>query len=152
GTPPFEYVALRATPVPWRPEDSMLVSLAMFITLQGNQPERESAVGLLRDTLPPGLATFLDPHGSPWDAPAQGGPQPPPPMPGPDVFDLRQKPAPTPKTAALDEDQDPPSAGSNNWAVAGAHTASGVPLLANDMHLAIGVPNTWYRVTRAWPE
>jgi penicillin amidase len=35
--------------------------------------------------------------------------------------------------------------GSNNWAVAGAHTASGVALVANDMHLAINVPNIWYR-------
>src|SRR5262249_49297942 len=41
---------------------------------------------------------------------------------------------------------------SNNWAVAGAHTASGAPLLADDMHLGIGVPNTWYRATLAWSD
>jgi len=35
-------------------------------------------------------------------------------------------------------------AGSNNWVVSGAHTASGKPLLANDMHLVNTVPNTWY--------
>jgi len=34
--------------------------------------------------------------------------------------------------------------GSNNWVVAGTHTASGKPLLANDMHLAPSVPNIWY--------
>jgi len=34
--------------------------------------------------------------------------------------------------------------GSNNWVIAGAHTASGKALLANDMHLGLSVPNTWY--------
>jgi len=34
--------------------------------------------------------------------------------------------------------------GSNNWVVAGAHTASGKPLLANDMHLPLTEPNIWF--------
>jgi penicillin G amidase len=34
--------------------------------------------------------------------------------------------------------------GSNNWAVSGAHTATGKPLLANDPHLAYGIPSIWY--------
>ena len=34
--------------------------------------------------------------------------------------------------------------GSNNWAVAGVHTRSGVALIANDMHLDLGVPAVWY--------
>ncbi len=34
--------------------------------------------------------------------------------------------------------------GSNNWAVSGAHTASGKPLLSNDMHLELALPNVWY--------
>jgi penicillin amidase len=34
--------------------------------------------------------------------------------------------------------------GSNNWVVAGTHTASGKPLLANDMHLTLREPDTWY--------
>jgi penicillin amidase len=34
--------------------------------------------------------------------------------------------------------------GSNNWVIAGSHTASGKPLLANDMHQAPAVPNIWY--------
>jgi penicillin amidase len=36
--------------------------------------------------------------------------------------------------------------GSNNWVVSGAHTASGKPLLSNDMHLPHRIPNTWYEV------
>ena len=34
--------------------------------------------------------------------------------------------------------------GSNNWVVAGSHTASGKPLLANDPHLGLGAPAVWY--------
>jgi len=34
--------------------------------------------------------------------------------------------------------------GSNNWVLSGAHTASGKPLLANDMHLPHQIPNVWY--------
>lgn len=35
-------------------------------------------------------------------------------------------------------------AASNNWVVAGARTASGKPLLANDPHLGLSAPSTWY--------
>jgi len=34
--------------------------------------------------------------------------------------------------------------GSNNWVVGGAMTRSGLPLLANDTHLAIQMPSIWY--------
>jgi len=34
--------------------------------------------------------------------------------------------------------------GSNNWVVAGSRTAGGKPLLANDMHLTLREPDTWY--------
>jgi penicillin amidase len=34
--------------------------------------------------------------------------------------------------------------GSNNWVVAGAHSASGKPLLANDPHLGLSAPAIWY--------
>jgi penicillin amidase len=34
--------------------------------------------------------------------------------------------------------------GSNAWAVSGAHTASGKPLLSNDMHLEFSLPGVWH--------
>ena len=34
--------------------------------------------------------------------------------------------------------------GSNNWVVSGTHTVSGKPILSNDMHLDLRIPNTWY--------
>src|SRR5690606_22722909 len=36
--------------------------------------------------------------------------------------------------------------GSNSWVVAGEHTSSGLPLLANDPHLGISVPGIWHQM------
>jgi len=36
------------------------------------------------------------------------------------------------------------SPGSNNWVISGKHTASGKPLLSNDMHLGLTEPNIWF--------
>ncbi len=38
-----------------------------------------------------------------------------------------------------------PVIGSNNWAVAGARTSHGGAILADDMHLGLGVPSIWFR-------
>ena len=35
--------------------------------------------------------------------------------------------------------------GSNNWVLGGSHTESGLPILANDPHLAIQMPSIWYQ-------
>ncbi len=44
------------------------------------------------------------------------------------------------------------SPGSNAWVVSGKLTASGKPLLANDTHLAFGIPSTWYMVYLECPQ
>ncbi|MGM0385372.1 MAG: penicillin acylase family protein [Actinomycetota bacterium] len=36
--------------------------------------------------------------------------------------------------------------GSNSFVVSGEHTASGLPLLANDPHLSVGMPGVWHQV------
>jgi penicillin amidase len=41
--------------------------------------------------------------------------------------------------------------GSNNWVVSGRLTPDNAPLVANDMHLDVRVPNTWYRAQLEWP-
>ncbi len=38
-------------------------------------------------------------------------------------------------------------AGSNAWVVAGEHTKSGKPILANDPHLGLQIPSLWYSVS-----
>jgi penicillin G amidase len=37
--------------------------------------------------------------------------------------------------------------GSNSWAISGALTEGGMPLLANDPHLSIQMPSIWYQVS-----
>lgn len=167
GAPPFEYVLLRLTPSPWRTEDAVLAALAMFLTLQDEDGRVESNLGLMADTLPPALFEFLVPRGTEWDAPVVGEAFAMPAIPGPEVFDLRgQKPAaraahliPTAppgeaawasKISRLEDEtwreEGEAVLGSNNWAVSGSQTSDGRAMVANDMHLGIGVPNTWYRV------
>jgi penicillin amidase len=168
---PVEYFVLRASPEPWRAEDSILTILAMFNTLQGRQWLFEATFGTLADTLPPPMYAFLTARGSEWDAPVAGGPFPRPPIPPSDVFDVRRAAAPAvvarahaPTTAAecaaggtmawphCLSAEEAAGLGSNNWAVAGAHTPSGAALVANDMHLGISVPNIWYRASMTFPD
>lgn len=41
--------------------------------------------------------------------------------------------------------------GSNNWAVSGSKSASGLPLLANDPHLTLSLPSIWYQMQLVGP-
>ena len=36
--------------------------------------------------------------------------------------------------------------GSNNWVLSGQHTETGLPLLANDPHLAVQLPSIWFQM------
>jgi len=164
ASPPFEYLVLRTKPKPWLPEDSILTVLAMFNTLQGRQALFEQSHGALRDTLPEPMFRFLSAAGSEWETPVVGNPLTRPPLPNADVYDLRR----VNLTAVQDFKTSEPQSlkaskpqeladeasiiGSNNWAVAGTHTESGVALLANDMHLAIAVPIIWYRASLVFPD
>lgn len=152
GAVPPEYLLLRATPEPWRPEDSILTVLAMFNTLQGRQALFEQTIGAMRDALPEPMFRFLSAYGSEWDTPVIGEGSVRPAIPGPEVFDLRKTRARlAPQPSVTDGELDT-IIGSNSWAVDGAHTASGVALVANDMHLSIGVPIIWYRASMAFPD
>jgi penicillin amidase len=166
SAPPFEYLLLRTAPKPWQPEDTPLVVYAMYVDLQGQQGLRESARGVLHERLPPELAAFLDPPGTEWDAPLQGEQFAAPAPPSPEAFDLRLQPVPgavstdaairqSPAFAlypAVPAGESEAASGSNNWAVAGRLTGHGGALLANDMHLALRVPNIWYRATVIYPD
>ncbi|MBS1616141.1 MAG: penicillin acylase family protein [Bacteroidetes bacterium] len=41
--------------------------------------------------------------------------------------------------------------GSNNWAVSGAHTQSGRPILCNDPHLGLNLPSLWFEMQLTAP-
>ena len=155
GAPPFEYLVLRATPEPWRAEDSILTVLAMFNTLQGRQALFEQSHGALRDTLPEPMFRFLSTAGSEWETPVVGNPIQRPPIPSAEVFDVRHVLRTTKiqdlKTSGPQDLEEQAIIGSNNWAVDGAHGANGA-IVANDMHLSIGVPIIWYRASMVFPD
>jgi penicillin amidase len=189
---PFEYTVLRQEPRKWLPEDSVLVVLSMFITLQDPDGSYEATLGTMHDVLPEAMANFLAPLGTEWDSPIVGGVHDVPPIPGPDVYDLRSRR--TGKRHPKDEEPEEPrpsarpieqeangslgvierllgsgnpalgagswesgvdrdgAIGSNNWAVSGRLTNDGRALIANDMHLIVRVPNTWYRAALEWQD
>ena len=150
GSPPPEYMVLFVEPDPWRPADTLLVVLAMYLELQDEGGWRERNLGLMADLLPPELFDFLVTPGTEWDAPIVGEAFATPPIPPAEVFDLRKGA----RSISFQKINLSPFhetvSGSNGWAVAGAHTADGRALLANDMHLPLAMPNIWYRVSLVW--
>jgi penicillin G amidase len=46
----------------------------------------------------------------------------------------------------------PTRSASNNWALSGARTASGSPILSNDPHLGLTAPGTWYMARVSTPD
>ncbi len=156
GAAPFEYMLLRSEPQPWKPEDTILVVLAMYMDLQPTSGAIESSWGVVYDVLPRELAQLLTAPGTPWDAPIVGAAEAVPSVPGPDVFDVRRQAQGATTTgshvddaflARIDADFTP---GSNSWAVAGSLTVGTSALLAGDMHLSLNVPNIWYRASLTW--
>ena len=150
----LEYVLLRQGPRPWLTEDSVLVVHAMYLNLQDENGYLDSARGVMRDTLSPAVVDFLLARGSEWDAPLVGEAYETPPVPGPEHWDLRAA-----ESAAFASPYDDTAkesvealrlVGSNNWAVSGRRTADGRALMANDMHLGLGLPNIWYRASIHW--
>jgi len=181
GKPPFEYLLLRQDPRPWSPEDSVLVVLSMFITLQDYTGSYESTLATMTEVLPRPMVELLAPDGTEWDTPLIGPSFGTPPIPGPEVYNLRarRKATPEPTHPPLPPREETSSSlrsspdlfaftdghwaledtarsgesaiGSNNWVIAGRLTTDGAPLVANDMHLTVRVPNTWYRASLEWP-
>ncbi len=158
--PPFEYLVLRENPLPWRAEDSLLVCYAMTMDLQDEKGVYERTLMTLRDQFGLEGLAFFAPVVTPDDAALDGTTAPLAPLPGPKTINLRAK-----KTASLTRPEPRPrdsfpfpprdremAVGSNAFALAGTHTASGAGLLANDMHLDHGVPNIWYRASLQWSE
>jgi penicillin G amidase len=144
-TRPFEYLLLGAYPEPWRAEDSVLCVLAMFIQLQDPDAHTKVQRALLAGALPDSVVKFLRAESPEWDGTLDHSTAAAPEIPTPEQYDLRHA-SPTDSDDAGRSRGRPPITGSNNWAVAGFRTATGAALIANDMHLGLRMPNTWYRV------
>ncbi len=124
---------LRYTPEPWQPVDSLaIVRLMIWELSHGWQGE------LVRGELAEAVGVA---HAADWE-----------------IHDPETNPLTLPEGIAfhrLDPDgslhrADGPflkrGQGSNVWAVAASRSATGAPVLANDMHLKISVPGVWYEV------
>ncbi|MGA9063702.1 MAG: penicillin acylase family protein [Terracidiphilus sp.] len=170
NTLPVEFRLLMYRPQPWRGVDSISVGLAMVQTLDTRIETKLARARVAARLNDPRLEADLYPVGSWRDRPPTGvrvdltepQPLPPPSKNSEDEDDenteTRAVPGSVtaPVTFATPEESRELMAllglpgcngcapGSNNWVVAGSHTASGKPLLSNDMHLTLRVPDTWY--------
>jgi penicillin amidase len=161
---PAEFKLLFYRPQPWSGEDSVAVGLMIVQMLDmhwSDKLSRELIESKLHNSK---LEDDLYPVGSWRDHPPTGVQldlsqphQLPPPTTDSDDDEERTETrlSPSGLPGALDV---PPAfrellglpscadctPGSNNWVVAGRHTASGKPLLSNDMHLGLTEPNIWF--------
>lgn len=133
----------------------MLVIAEMYAMLQLSNVDRAFQNAALRERVGDALFAWLRPAGGQWDAALDGSKIDAAPLPTAAMLDTRAVKtgtAATPQVAsgAADRgDRDDPDlpalVGSNNWAVGGALTRHGGGMLADDMHLGLGVPNIWFR-------
>lgn len=149
---PLEFRVLGYSPRPWTPADSLLCGILMSQMLNGSEWETKLAREAVQAKLSPELVADLYPNTSWRDHPPsqpqpnldENSPSEPKHAAG---ANKHKEPEPAASlTPALDipAPDEIPAAGSNNWVISGAHTASGKPLLSNDMHLVHRIPNIWY--------
>jgi penicillin G amidase len=160
---PFEYYFLGAEPRRWAPQDCILVIYAMALDLQEEPGHLQLALDALKRALPQKVFEFFAPRFSSWDTPLDGSEcNSPPPVPNEDDFNVRTAKngllegrgqdfgIPRPDLLQGDLFEPGSAIGSNCWVVAAPKTRSGLPILANDPHLTLRVPNIWYRIAYSW--
>lgn len=135
-TLPIEFQLLELTPEPWRPWDAGAVFKVRHLSM-GVWQMKAWRARLVRQLgaeltakLSPGAQPnpmLIVPPGVEYDGPAIEGRD--------ELTRLERVLAQVP-----DWEQ-----GSNNWAIAGARTASGHPLVAGDPHRPLDVPNVYYQ-------
>ncbi len=139
GPWPPEYYLLRYRPEPWRPADSMVWGRLMALQLSGNWRDEIRRSRLARDLTEDQIA-FLWPA-YPTDGPISTGG-----LLGP------HGEAPPRRLSEILPWRWMPKSASNSWVLSGERTASGMPILANDPHLALRSPGTWYLVRIETPD
>jgi penicillin amidase len=139
GALPIEFALLRYSPEPWEPHHSLLWGKLMALQLSGNYREEIQRAEFLQ-RLPPDKVAFLWPDYE-NDAP---------------IIDSDRRSALLGLELKGLADILPwavrPKSASNSWVLAGDHTESGRPLLANDPHLGLDAPGTWYLAHIETPE
>ncbi|MCV2357538.1 penicillin acylase family protein [Paucibacter sp. TC2R-5] len=146
---PWQYLILRGEASAWTAVDSLLVVGEMFWMLQGGSVEAGFERATLREHAGDALFDWLNPRGGPWDAALDASEVKPAALPGPALLDLRKTQLGRSVQAAFElagsAGAEAPLIGSNNWAVSGSRSSNGRAILADDMHLDLGVPSIWFR-------
>jgi penicillin amidase len=151
---PVEFHVLHYTPARWTPRDTLLIALVMSQDLSTSFPTKLNREALAAH-LPANLIADMYPVGSWRDHPPM---QPPVDLTAPvdvpqiplDNSQSSLRPTATPhdllttNTALSRETCEGCRAGSNNWVIAGNRSATGAPLLSDDMHLSLTAPGIWY--------
>src|SRR6476646_7912707 len=132
---PFEMQLLRLDFEPWRPADILGLGKLLAFGLSTNW-EKELLRADMTRALGPELAAKLDP-GYPADNPVVTQE----PWSGDGLALAEQIDAVRRKVGMAAE-----ASGSHNWAVSGALSATGSPLIAGDPHLPPSMPGIWYQV------
>ena len=158
---PFEYLLLQQEPAQWTEEDSLLTIFSMYIDLQYPDGQRERTLGLMKDLLNDEVYAFLNPKGSIWDAAIDSSKYPESPLPknawpsasSANVIKHKSENELTINPLLPTEGKYPSDSlpGSNNWSISGNISATGSAIIANDMHLGLRVPNTWFRASFEYP-
>lgn len=144
---PPEYLLLRQLPQPWAPADSLLVAYGMYLDLQRGQGHDDIANGLLQQAVPADWYAFLTQHSADWQAALDDSRVEPVPLPASPLPEWLRSAQVACSDCGL---QDARDIGSNNWAVSGARTADGRAIVADDMHLGLRVPGTWFKARLRW--
>ena len=143
----IEYKILGYTPEAWSPLKTALVEMVMRKDMNARSDDYRMANALakfgketMNDLFPdyPVEESPIVPSGTKWDFT---------PLAVPKVPELMK----ASMAANLDLEAENPGIGSNNWAVHGSRTASGLPLLANDPHLGLSLPSIWYQMQLVSP-
>jgi penicillin amidase len=132
---PFEMQLLRLEFEPWRPADILGLGKLLAFGLSTNWEKELLRADMTRE-LGPALAAKLDPGypaGNPvvTQEPWSG-----------DGLGLAEQIDAVRRSIGMAAE----ASGSNNWAVSGALSATGSPLIAGDPHLPQSMPGIWYQV------
>lgn len=145
---PMEFDVLGIHKRPFTAEDT--VSVAGFMAYSFAMAFRtEPLLTYIRDQLGNDYLKVFDLDWQPKGVLAKGKPQPSLPLAAVDWQDLGQ--IALLSQQALSEAGLPQFEGSNAWAVAGARTKSGRPLLAGDPHIRYSLPSVWYEAQLSAP-
>ncbi|GAB4364140.1 MAG: penicillin acylase family protein [Kiloniellaceae bacterium] len=131
GPLPLEFQILRYEPEPWSPTDSLLWGRLMALRLSDNWRDELSRTRLAGRFSAEQIAELWPAY--PADAPVTLA-----------QLDSLIDPSVVTRLANLLPPDLQPTGASNAWVVGGKRTVSGSPILANDPHLPLDAPGTWF--------